>query len=140
MKEELQQFIHSHPRNKLVFTQKKITELIYIDLGIILSQLITPRLEDKRIGLIASDMINKIISENIAESPMWGKYIAVKNIGILFEPQLQLNIRSIFESISKEMLLFIQFEGTIHNNKLYFLTEKNGISTDLSGMSFIEIN
>ena len=55
----------------------------YINIGQELSKAIESNIDNKRLSLIADDALEKIISSNIVNDKDIGKYIAIKNIGIL---------------------------------------------------------
>lgn len=105
-------------RHKLVFTA--CSEIAYTDIGYLLSQAIESSLNNKRLSLIADEHIDKIFRDNIKTHPTLGKYIALSNIGILFEPILKLDLRAKIDKWSRELVLIIDpHEGLIKNNIFY---------------------
>ena len=57
--------------------------------------------------MIAEDCVNSILRRSIKEDDVIGDYVAISNWGILFEPALNLNLVSIFESHSKSNVLIL---------------------------------
>lgn len=68
-----------------------------------------------------------------------GRYLAIDNIGILFEPELKLDVRSIIESYSKNQCLIIRTDAKIKDDKLFFLSQEDGIEVSLSGLTYKQI-
>lgn len=110
----------------------------YIDIGQELSKAIESNIDNKRLSLIADDALEKIISSNIVNDKDIGKYIAIKNIGILFEPALKFNLRAKIDSWAKSFILIIidSNEGTVINNIFYLAGDlKSSYSINLTEIS-----
>lgn len=134
----LKNYISSHPRNKLVVSNEMLDDFQYVDIGYELS-LIISRLKNFT-PIAVYDSLIRLIDSNIHDSLAYGRYVAISNIGILFESQLELNVRSIIDSISKNYLLVIHTEGEVDNSGVYFLTKTKGIKVDMSGMSYLKLD
>lgn len=116
----LTKYINKDSRHKLFFMPLSSSIVSFIDIGQELSQLIEPQINNKRLSLIADDALEKIISSNIVNDKDIGKYVAIKNIGILFEPALKFNLRAKIDSWAKSFILIIDSnEGTVINNIFY---------------------
>lgn len=133
----MQQFLNTNPRNKLIFCANEIPGYNYIDLGYMLSVSICNR--NLNIPIAAYDSLIKIVEANISVDSRYGKYIAISNIGILFEPQLEFNIRHILDSLSRNNILIICTEGEVDNSDMYFLSKIKGENIDISGLSYLKL-
>ena len=133
----MQQFLNTNPRNKLIFCANEISGYNYIDLGNMLSVSICNR--NLNIPIAAYDSLMEIVEANINVDYKYGKYLAISNIGILFEPQLEFNIRHIIDSLSRNNILIIHTEGEIDESDIYFLTREKGEKVDISGLSYLKL-
>jgi hypothetical protein len=88
--------------------------------------------------MIAEEALEKVINGNVVFSEDIGPYIAITNIGVLFEPALQLNLESKFSKWSRTYTLIIDAkEGTIENNRFYLAgSNQMTYSVDLSSITY----
>lgn len=103
-------------------------DTIAIDIGKHIAKYIHGLKSKKRLHLKVGEYLD-ILLENPSE------IIMIKNLAILFEAELKLDIPAFFNKYSKNQVLIIEWLGEIEGNTLYFLTKK-GISIDLSGIVF----
>lgn len=68
-----------------------------------------------------------------------GNYVALENIGILFEPELEFNLKSILDNASTNKTIVVCSDGTILSDKFYFFQPGDGVFIDLGGLSYMEI-
>jgi hypothetical protein len=128
------QFIQSASRNKIVFCHKLIDGIDFVNVGRDLSlQIIGKSDFDDLQG-----EVNRTLSRT-SENTDIGRYLALYNIGILFEPELKLNLRSILDNYSKDQTLFICDEGQVVDGIFHFFEPSSLFSVDLTGMAFIII-
>ena len=95
---EIASYINRQSRNNLLFTSKEVEGVCYVDIGRQLAEKIETFLQKKRLGLIAEDALKKILSQGSCKNEEVGEYLAIKNIGILFEPVLHLDVKTILNS------------------------------------------
>ena len=128
-------------RHKLFFVSNKDCDINFVDIGFQLSNAIENSLEKKRLALIAAERLESIIKDNIIANSEIGPYVAIKNIGILFEPDLKLDIRAKFDSWAKSFVLIVDAnEGMIRDNIFYLASANNPTySINLSEISNITI-
>ena len=88
-------------------------------------------------SLKAKDYIATYISKNVSNSSPYGKHVAISDIGILLEKELRFDFIAFLDKYSQNQTLFLKWDGEIIDNKLYFLTKKNGIEIDISDLSHI---
>ena len=126
----ISKYIVQNTRNRIVFTDFIIDELEFVNVGISVAQALTQCRESN-----PSDIVADVLSKTIA-NPTIGNYLALDNIGILFEPELKLDVRSLLDSYSKNQTLIIRTDAMIVDNTFHFLCPNDNVSIDLSGLSF----
>ena len=90
------------------------------------------------IAYIAEDFIAEILSSPQNDSQI-GNYVALDNIGILYEPELEFNLKSTLDNASTNKAIIIRSDGFIKSDRFYFLQEGDVSFIDLHGLSYIEI-
>ena len=116
---KLKSYITAGSRHKLLFVKSDVEGVEYVDIGKQLSAVIEPSLEKKRLPLLADDGLEKIIRDHTIHDAEIGDYVAIQNIGILFEPQLHFNLPLKFDSWAKTKVLIVRMEGTIQNDRFF---------------------
>lgn len=120
--DQLSDYILTCTRHKLIFMSIASLDISFIDIGLELSKAIESQIDKKRISLITDECLEKIIKNNIMHHTIIGEYIAIKNIGILFEPTLKLDLKAKIDSWSKSFILIIDSnEGIIKDNIFYLV-------------------
>ena len=87
---------------------------------------------------MADEKLEELIKSNVVSHPEIGKYVAIRNIGILFEPDLKLDLRAKFDSWAKSYVLIVDAkEGIMINNTFYLASAYNSsYSVNLSEISY----
>lgn len=124
-------------RHKLIFVKEEPDDFQFVDIGKELSRQLNELESNKRISFAAKRELNKILNRNTQEYMDLGEYVAIKNIGILFEPEIRLDVKNFFQENSKNNLLIVLWEGDILDKEFYYLTKENGISLNLEDTSLI---
>ena len=124
------------PKNRLVFDLNDSLGMDCIDIGYQLASALTGM---ESPSMLAINVINRLIYELKSFDDRIGYVIAFKNVGILFEPALKINLEMLIDSVSKSVTLVICSPGIVKNDTFYFLNENTGISIDLKGMSYYVI-
>lgn len=137
--EKLSVLAKSSARNKLIIHKESISSLKTVNLGLEISKKLHT-LEGKNYSSqLVFQITDDILDANETTHPALGKYLAIHNLGILFEPSIKINIANLLDRKSQNNLLFIFWPGDIEKNNLYFMTKKNGIKTDISSISHIKL-
>ena len=137
--QQIAQYLQQATRNRLVFCHEPIDGLTFLNLGKVLATALrNENLRSPMIAYTAEDTLAEILSTLQNDSRI-GNYVALYNIGILFEPALELNLKSTLENASTNKTIIIRSDGTIRSDKFYFLQPGDGLFIDLKGLSFIEI-
>ena len=137
MTEAIHEFLSSGSRHKLIVSSSELDGLSYTDIGQSLSLKIKSESTASKISLIAQTELEKIMTDSIYVHKGMVSYIALKNLGILVEPDLKLDILAFLSRYSATNPLFIQWKGVIEQDKLHFLTEENGVTINLYSISHI---
>ena len=134
----LQQNISALSLPRLIIINNQLDNLKYADIGLLLSSSIEHSISKKHLAMIANDALDEIIKKNISHDQNIGDYIALCNIGILFEPSLCLNLQEKFRIWTKTFTLIINnSEGTITNNIFYLANAKTeSYSINLSNIPY----
>ena len=96
---DIEDYLRQNTRNKIVFCLTEIDGIAFVDAGRSLSLAILD-------GEDAANAVSHLFGSS-HNHPSIGNYLALKNIGILFEPELKLNLRDILLSYSKNLCLVI---------------------------------
>jgi hypothetical protein len=116
-----------------------LSDLSTIDIGDLLSNKLYGQNNEARLPLIANSALEEMLNANISDNPTYGRCLSIKNIGILLEPDLKMNLIKIFEKYSNNNSLFVQWDGDIDEQNLYFLTKEKGIKININELSHIAI-
>lgn len=136
---EVLSYLKSQPRNKIVFYIQDIPGIQTLDVGKELSHEIKSIAPDAKIGMKSLIIIDELFISSIWDNSDYGKYLALKNIGILLEPELKIDFLQILDKYSSSNTLFVKWEGEIEDRILYFLTKEKGQKIDIKNLSHIVI-
>jgi len=139
MQAEIIRYIKSYSRNKIVIHKEAIEGVWDMDLGLELAKELQSISIDRRYAFKVQSKLNKLLNNSIKEHPEYGQVLSLYNLGILFEPESKVNFYSLIEKYSKDLCLFIRWDGEINNNKLYFLSKEKGIKINIKNLSHIVI-
>ena len=128
-------YIKTSSRNKIVLHKEPINGIVSIDIGLKLAEIISNFSNDNRVAMRASIELEKLLDESMVIHKGFGEIVAISNMGILFEPDLKIEINSLFDKYSKNNVLFVQWIGEIEKDALYFLTKEKGIKINLKNVS-----
>jgi hypothetical protein len=138
-KQHIAQYLAQAARNRLVFCHEHIEDLIFTDVGKVMANALKDEnLRSQMVAYAAEDFLADILSSPQVDSSL-GKYIALENIGILFEPELGFNLKATLDNASTNKTIIICSEAQIKDNRLYFLQDGDNFSVDLTGLSYLEI-
>ncbi|MGB3344280.1 MAG: hypothetical protein WBA61_10225 [Aequorivita sp.] len=130
------QFVKTHPRNRLVIAKHFSPEVSYVDIGKSLSLKLQGIPEVNHPNLTVK-FLDEIVDLNLRYSKEFGNYIAFENLGILFEKDLKMDIKTVLEKYSRNTTLIVKWEGEIEESNLYFLSEEKGMEISLKDITHI---
>ena len=128
--ESLATFIKSPSRNHLVFSNGCLDYIEYMNVGLEVSSYIEDILNDRKLSMRAQDFLNTKLRTGICHSNDIGDYIALTNVGILFEPALKFDIEGLFNRWSQNITLIIDMgQGGVRDGRFYLV---DNVSEDYS--------
>ena len=135
----IQKYLSFQSRNKLVIQKHNLDIVETINVGSLVAEAISNFLDDKKLSLKVTNIIEEIFEVSKVKHQDLGRILAIKNLGILFEPELKIDFLSLIDKYSRTNALFIQWEGEIENNTLYFLSKQKGQKINIKNLSHIAI-
>ena len=132
--ESLINYIESPLRNKLILSNEEIKDIKYIDLGVLLSEALS-NIPFQFISYELDGILDSIFRTNFKESYVFGRYYAIKNINILFEPELSINFLSLIDKYSKDIPLFVATKGIVNGTIFYPFALNRSYQFDLNNLS-----
>ena len=136
---EILSFLKTQSRNKVVFYIEGIKDITEIDLGTELSQVLYNLYDLTKLSMKVLHELELIMNKATIEHELFGRSLAISNLGILFEPELKVDLKSLLEKYSNTNVLFVKWEGEIDYENLYFLSKEKGLKTNIKNLSHIII-
>ena len=136
MNSNLASYLSKNPKYRLAFDLSSSLEVESVDVGTYLADALQTKAQKASLNMYASDAIRKMIRQHTHEHPEYGRYVALSNIGILFEPALAFNLETIIEQTSKDELLIIQAKGCVANECFFFLSQQDSFSFSLKNLTY----
>jgi len=136
---KLESFLKAKSRHHLVISRGEVPGLNYIDVGQSVAKKLQKEKSFKKIGLKTHSLLDHLMQGAVAVEGLDLKYVALKNIGILLEPELGINFQSFLSSYSQNTALFLLWEGEYEDGKLYFLSKDRGVEINIKDISHITI-
>lgn len=122
IKQEIASYAKQGLRNKIALCKERIEDLEYLNVGWSFARLL-------RAGKLPDSAIRKLLSSSVEEDKDIGRYLAICNIGILWEPELKLDIGNLLDGYSRNQCLIIQSNNTAlsqslksYNNEIFGTT------------------
>lgn len=137
--DKIEKYLKNQSRNKIVFYKQDIPGIEAIDVGKKLSHEIKSIASDAKIGMKSLIMMDELFTSSFLDNSEYGKYLAIHNLGILFEPELKTDFIQILDKYSSSNILFVKWEGEIENGILYFLSKEKGQQINIENLSHIVI-
>lgn len=136
---EIVSFLKTQSRNKIVFYRNSINDIPEIDLGTELSQVLFNLNDLTKLPMKVSLELENMLNTATIDHEIYGRTLAILNLGILFEPELKVDFNNLLEKYSNTNTLFVKWEGAIDNENLYFLSKEKGIKININKLSHIAI-
>lgn len=133
--QDISTYLQQGTRNKIVFCKDDIEGIKFINVGIELASLLNNQPEE----ISGIETIYRQVLNQSQQDKDIGIYLAIENIGILFEPELKIDIRSILSNFSKNQILIVKTEALIDNDNLYFQNINDNVYVSLQDLSFKQI-
>jgi hypothetical protein len=136
---EITNYVKAQSRNKIVFHSQDISDIVPVNLGLRISETIYSFSKSEKISLMVKAELEKILNAAYSQHSLFGRYLSIDNVGILFEPKLRMDFSKLLDSYSQNNVLFVEWKGDIDSENLYFLTKENGIKINIKNLSHIAI-
>lgn len=122
---DISPYVDRHARHRLLFVQGVVEGISYVDVGRELSVRIGDRLGSRQLPMLCDDALNAIIDSATRHDLRLGSYVALRNIGILFELALMVNVHDKLEQYARDRVLIVNLEGTITGQVFYLGQERS---------------
>ena len=120
MKAIIADYLAQATRNRLVFCHEQIEGLTFVNVGKVLAESLAKQdLRSPMIAYMAEEVLDEILSSTKVDDEI-GSYVALDNIGVLFEPDLAFNLKSVIDSASTNKVVIIHSDGIIKSDRYYF--------------------
>ena len=83
------------------------------------------------------EAVNRIVRDHTISEPNLGDVVIIENPGILFEPELHIDVPELLRRVSRNTLVILLWEGEITKDKLYFLRSSSGYYISQSEINYI---
>lgn len=130
-------YIKSQSRNKIIFHSQTFSDVESVNIGLQISESIYNHRESGRIAMQVSSELNQILNKSTSHHQSLGSYLAIENLGIVFEPELKIDFARLLDSYSQNNVLFVKWDGQIDAENIYFLSKENGIKINIKNLSHI---
>lgn len=139
MKDKLLTYLQSSSRNKLVITTEKIPGVHYLDVGETLSLSLANSEPKSWNSMKIKSEISKLFAESVEDHVEYGSILSIENIGILLESEVQFDFKHFLEQYSRDMSIFLKWDGDHDESTLFFLSKDKGIKISLNNLSYIKL-
>lgn len=109
-------YAHSNLRHHLVVLNSEVEGLHYVNIGKVLATALCDHVDEEDLHTLAANRIANIVKTSITHHNQLGKYIALTNLHILFEPELKFDVPVLLDSWSKHTLLIINLNNEEYPN------------------------
>ena len=118
--DSIRTFTNSASRNHLILSSGCLEAFNYVNVGFEISSYIEPIIGDRRLSMRTQDKLNSLLRDSIGQLDDFGAYLAITNIGILFEPSLKIDVEGLFDRWSQNNVLVVDIsKGAISSNRLF---------------------
>ena len=83
------------------------------------------------------EAVNRIVREHIITEPNLGEVVIIENPGILFEPELHIDVPELLRRVSRNTLVILLWEGEVNKDKLSFLRPSSNYCIQQSEITYI---
>ena len=139
----INKYLQSAPRYRLVVLKDEMPPDVIpkFDIGKSISAYIISEnlLHSKDLKMLVNAEFMRLFREIASNDTTFDNAISLCNFGIVFEKKLGLDMRTILKDLSRNYLMFIQWEGVVKDDRLCFLTSDSSNFIDLSEISHLTI-
>lgn len=136
----LTSFLDLGPRYRFVFVKNKalLGNMPSLNIGYKVAEFIHNS-DNINIKQDCFSYVKQLIADCTVKYAELGKTIYLTNIGILFEPELGLDVNLFLTNLSRNTLLLLDWDGEYKHPYLYFKHRDSKNKIDLSKLNYITI-
>ena len=138
--ENLEKFMSTAPRYRLVVVpwDGDLDEHQAVDVGREMASVIEKLDRSDTLGFdfAVEGAFRSLCRKSTFQDEKFGPIVCLKNIGILFEPELGLNVCELLKWISKNTLTIVLWRGEISWDRLSFMTPESNIFINQSDINY----
>lgn len=128
--------VNSSSRKRLLLSKSPFCDVEYVDVGVLLSSELKGLNSFDDVAALVEMRLNEMMTGNIHVRDNGETYIAIKNIGILFEPLLHVNLESFVVNYSKGQTLVVCADGEVVDDVFYFHGINSRYKINLNGLTY----
>lgn len=83
------------------------------------------------------EAVNQVIQEHTFKDPVLGDVVIIENPGILFEPELHIDVPELLRRVSRNTLVILLWPGEVSKDKLSFLRPTSAYCIHQSDTNYI---
>lgn len=83
------------------------------------------------------EALNSVIRQHSFTDPRFGDVVIIENPGILFEPELHVDVPDLLRRVSRSILVILLWPGVVSEDKLCFLRESSNQGIKQSEINYI---
>ena len=136
-KEKIIDYIQTESRNKIVIHKDEFPSITHLNVGYELAKGLSDLSLDNHFAVKAQGKLDLLLKNAIITHNEYGEILPICNLGILFEKELKINFASLIEQHSKDVCLFVNWEGKADRNSLFFLSKEKGVKINIENLSHI---
>ena len=92
--------------------------------------------KESKYQMEVAEAVERAMKQRIFEDEELGSVLVMRNLGILFEPQLHVDIVGMLRRISRNTLTVLLWAGEMDAQKLYFLDKDSEITINQSDINY----
>ena len=137
----LEQFLSSAPRYQLAVLKNWywLAGVQVLNIGKDLAKVVEAmkRRPEIHFQFSVQEAVITIIREHTNIDPSFGEYVVIANPGILFEPELGIDVVELLRRVSKNTLTILLWPGEVSKQMLWFLREGSKHRINYSDINYI---
>lgn len=137
---ELERFLSTAPRYRVVVAKwdANVKEENAVNVGREMASVISGLDRNDSLGFcfLVEEAFRKAVKNGTYCDEKYGSVVVLENVGILFEPELELNFTELLKSISRNTLVVLLWPGEMDWERLYFLNHNSNIFINQSDINY----
>lgn len=137
----LEQFLSSAPRYRVVVLADKATinseNVLNMGRELATAILTIDRHNELKFQFTVQEAVNRLVQEHTFTEPKLGEVVIIANPGILFEPELHIDVPELLRRISRNTLVILLWPGEITKDKLSFMRPSSPYCIHQSDTNYI---